>query len=126
MAALNLDTANVFEIEKFNEASDAITTSGLLGTVDATDGAHFTLDDSSDKVLLMLQGATADASVTIKAGNGIQGVNDLTFTVASGKTKLICIESGRFKNMSGANKGKVIITYTGASAVLKACVFVLP
>lgn len=126
MAALNLDTANVFKLDDFNKATDAITTTGLVGTVDATDGATFTMDEASEKTLIMLQASTADAAVTIKAGNGLQGVNDLTFTVASGKTKFISIESGRFKNVKGTSKGKVIITYTGASAVLKACVVTLP
>lgn len=127
MAALNLNTANVYELKDYNkEMSTAITTTGLVGTVDATDGAYFTMTGQDGKVLILLQASTADASVSIKAGNGIQGVKDYTFTVASGKTQIITIESGRFKNVTGANKGKVIITYTGASAVLKACVFVLP
>ena len=105
-------------------AADELTTA-LTAAVDASDGAEFVMDERDDKYLLLIQNAaTAAKDVTIKAGNGIQGVNDLTHSIAASSFTFVQIESGRFKNVTGADKGKVIIT--GASADIKVAVFRLP
>lgn len=103
-----------------DEAFSTITTA-----VDAADGAEFVMDERDDKYLILVQNSASSAKeVTVKAGNGIQGVNDLTYSVAASSFTFVQIDSGRFKNVSGADKGKVIIM--GASADIKVAVFRLP
>lgn len=103
----------------------APTFSALVQAVDATAGAEFDMRDSDCKYLLLIQNsASSEKSVTIKAGNGLQGTTDLSTAVAAGSYTCIALESGYFKNVSGDDKGKVILT--GASADIKAAVFKLP
>lgn len=105
-------------------AEDALTTA-LTAAVDASDGAEFAMEERDDKYLLLIQnGATSAKEITIKAGNGIQGVNDLTHTLGASSFTFVQIESGRFKNVTGPDKGKVIIK--GASADIKVAVFKTP
>ena len=58
------------------------------------------------RILLMVDTAAA----TVKAGNGIQGVTDLSVGIG----KSVVLDSGAFKNVSGDHKGAVYIT--GATA----------
>ena len=64
-------------------------------------------------ILLVTNGGGSTATVTVKAGNGLQGVNDLpTYTIGAGATVAVAIESGAFKHVSGADKGNVVIEAT--------------
>ena len=69
-----------------------------------------------DEYTVLVINASAKTDLTVKAGNGIQGVTDLVLTVPQG-VSLVKLESGRFKNVSGANKGKVIVVSTGTPSV---------
>lgn len=69
-----------------------------------------------DEHAVLVINASAQTDLTVKAGNGIQGVTDLALTVPKG-VSLVKLESGRFKNVSGANKGKVIVVSTGTPSV---------
>lgn len=69
-----------------------------------------------DEHTVLVINASAQTDLTVKAGNGIQGVTDLVLTVPQG-VSLVKLESGRFKNVSGANKGKVIVVSTGTPSV---------
>ncbi len=93
--------------------------------VDAADGALITCDKADNKMLIIMENSDAvnPENVTIKAGNGLQGVADLVVEVAASTTKVITVESGKYKNISGTNKGKMLIT--GTADVKIACV-VLP
>lgn len=71
--------------------------------------------DGDDKMILVIV-ATAATTLTVKAGNGIQGVADKALTVPVG-TSLVKLESGRFKNVSGANKGKIVVQSAGTPKV---------
>lgn len=71
--------------------------------------------ERDDKVVLVIV-ATADTTLTVKAGNGIQGVADHTLTVPTG-TSLVKLESGRFKNVTGENKGKIVVESPGTPSV---------
>lgn len=104
------------------------------------------MSERDEKYLILVQNVcntqdAADKEVCIKAGNGIQGVNDVKKTdLGNGEYTWIQIESGRFKNvtenatlkaLSSATaadqisaKGKVFIT--GSSADIKVAVFKLP
>ena len=97
----------------------------LTVAVDASAGAEFSMSGHDERTLILIQnGASAAKKVTIKAGNGIQGVCDLEKSVGASSYTVIAIDSGRFKNVSGDNKGKVIIM--GESADIKVAVFELP
>lgn len=109
-----------------NEFSAPVTSANLTAAVNSTSlEAELMLDFSDEKCLILVQnGATSAKSVTVKAGNGIQGVNDLVHSVPASSSVILAIDSGRFKNVSGAEKGKVI--FAGTSADIKIAVFKLP
>jgi hypothetical protein len=98
-------------VEHFSEPCGAIEESDWMYIVNEGDGVELELQMAKDyKTALLFKGGGGSAgSVTIKAGNGIQGVEDLTFGIGPNETRIVCIESGRFKNVSGTDAGKVII-----------------
>jgi hypothetical protein len=71
--------------------------------------------ESDEKMTLVINASSA-TTLTVKAGNSIQGVNDLTLTVPVG-ISLVKLESGRFKNVSGTNKGKIVVKSAGTPSV---------
>ena len=101
---------------------NAATNVPTAATVVKTDGALVTFDKDDQKILLLLKNNITDATHTavIKAGNGIQGVSDLEITLTgtnttAGNEKAVVIESGKYVNMSGTNKGKVNIVSKDAT-----------
>ncbi len=70
----------------------------------------------SDEKMILVVNATTETTLTVKAGNGIQGVCDLELTVPVG-VSLVKLESGRFKNVSGENKGKIVVVSAGTPSV---------
>lgn len=94
--------------------------------VDASDGAEFTMTDKDEKYLIVVENASVDTAktVTIKAGNGPQGVADLAQSIAAATTRYINIESGKYKNITGDNAGKVLVE--GTDANIKLSVYILP
>ena len=110
---------------------NAATNVPTAATVAKTDGALVTFDKDDQKILLLLKNNITNATHTavIKAGNGLQGVSDLSITLtgtdtAAGNEKAVVIESGRYVNVSGDNKGKVVIvsadTTTGTQIEVRA------
>ena len=72
-------------------------------------------DQRDDQTVLVLNNTgSAAVTVTIKAGNGLQGVNDEVLTVPAG-INLIKLESGRFKNVSGEHKGTIVVKAAAAN-----------
>ena len=103
----------VNEMDKYNEAYPFDMEDG--GAIDAADGAEIDYSARDDKMLVMLQNmADSAVTVTVKAGNGIQGVCDLPIELAGNATATLALESGRFKNVSGKDKGKVILAASAA------------
>lgn len=70
----------------------------------------------NDQKMILVISASSATTLTVKAGNGIQGVADLTLNVPEG-VSLVKLESGRFKNVSGTNKGKVVVKSAGTPKV---------
>jgi hypothetical protein len=119
MARVNIP---VQELDDRNKFATAAAYTALTTAADATEGAEITWNERDDKYLVFIHNAgSAAATVTIKAGNGIQGVNDLSMSLAAGQYTFVSLDSGRFKNVSGDDKGKVIIT-----GAVKLAVFKLP
>lgn len=101
-------------ITKVEVTRNAATNVPTAATVAKTDGALVTFDKPDQKILLLLKNNVTNATHTavIKAGNGLQGVSDLEITLTgtdttAGNEKAVVIESGRFVNVSGDNKGKI-------------------
>ena len=91
---------------KFNEVS------ALASGVDASNGAKISFSgcDDSRMVLIIENKGSAAATVTVKAGNGIQGVNDLTMTVNAGSVNALTVESGKYMAVSGEESGYVTVS----------------
>lgn len=70
----------------------------------------------SDEKMILVINAPAESNLTVLAGNGIQGVANLKITCPKG-ISLIKLDSGRFKNVTGENKGKIVIKSTGTPSV---------
>ena len=112
---------------------NAATNVPTAATVVKDDGALVTFDKDDQKILLLLKNNVSNVTHTavIKAGNGIQGVSDLEITLTgtnttAGNEKAVVIESGRYMDVSGDNKGKVNIvskdTTTGNQIEVRAIV----
>ena len=119
-------TINVQALDERNKFAPAALSTGMTTAIDATDGAEIVWSERDDKYLVLIQNANASEAknVTIKAGNGIQGVNDITTSIAASSYTFIALDSGRFKNVVGADKGKVL--FTGDSADIKIAAFKMP
>lgn len=115
---------NPIEIVKHNEPSAEVDTAALTVALDATAGAYYEHKERDDKYVIIAQNTgSSSGKLTIKKGNGIQGVADNVITIAAGKTVAINLESGCYKNVSGENKGKVLMS---GAATIKVAVVKLP
>lgn len=103
---------------KRNEAQEIT----AAAAVDATAGASIDYSNQSDgKILLLINNGNSSAAkkATILKGNALQGVEDLEISIPAGKTYGIVVESGKFENVSGDNKGKVIIKGESADITIQ-------
>ena len=74
--------------------------------------------ESDERMVLVLQNtATSPVTVTVKAGNGLQGMNDLTLSLGASSVNLVKLDSGRYKNVSGENKGKIVVVSSSTPKV---------
>lgn len=85
--------------------------------IDSTDGLYITAA-ADQKMLIILEKITAAGDLTIKAGDGIQGVSDLTVTFSATGSQVVTVESGKYLITKGANKGKIHITGVGKAACI--------
>lgn len=78
----------------------------------AATGVAITWDVADERASIFIKNASTDTTFTavIAAGNGIQGVGSLSVPVPPASVMVVPIESGRFKNVSGTDKGKVMIS----------------
>lgn len=80
--------------------------------IEVATGAAVTYAKADHKIEIIVANASTDTAriVTITKGNGIQGVTDYSLSIPAGKTYSGVFESGRFVNVSGTYKGKILIT----------------
>lgn len=77
------------------------------------------------KVLILFENTSAEErTVTVLAGDSIQGINDLELTLSASATSAVALESGRFMFTTGENLGCVVLK--ADSAGVKALVIELP
>lgn len=114
---------NRTEITKVNTLVEDV----AFQDIDATDGAEFSFNQRDERILIGIKNKHVETAktATIKAGNSVQSAfGDLSLSVGAGDIYWAQIDSGRFKNVSGTNKGKVKIT--GTDANIQVCVIRLP
>ena len=98
------------------------TTNTDFAAIDASNGAYFVMAKGGDKYVIGIKNAVSSAAsktITIKAGNGLQGTNDISLALAKDEIAWVVLDSGKFKNVYGANKGKVILTGTDNNLQVK-------
>jgi len=100
--------------------------------VDCVVNEGVTVDAAKDdqKICIHLKNALTNATHTavITKGNGLQGVADLEVTLGYSAEKVIVVESGAYKQISGDNKGKILIKdkNTTNTNVISVAAVVLP
>jgi hypothetical protein len=113
----------------------AETTADDFVALDATLGAEFEMPEKDEKYVIVVKNAASTAvnvSAILKKGNHTQSAfGDVTKVLAQNAIAYAVIDSGRFKNVSGDDKGKVIIKSldaagTAGSADLQIKVIRLP
>lgn len=82
----------------------------VVKTPVTTAGIAIEAQDHGDRMVLLLV-ASAACTATIAAGDGevFGGLEDLTITFAAAGEKAVCLDTARFKFVSGNNKGKILV-----------------
>ena len=60
---------------------------------------------------------SAAGTITVKAGNGYAGVNDYAFAVGNGEYKAVVLDSARFMNVTGADRGCIVLEASAACKI---------
>ena len=107
-----MTTINMTNVVMRNEIAKVSTTALSANTETALEWK----EDDHKTVLVINNTGSNPATFTVLAGNGIQGAADLIVSAAAG-INLIKLDSGRFKNVSGDNKGKIIVKSSAAVSV---------
>ena len=103
MAATNVTSAKL----KWNEAKEV-----SQSAADATDGAL--VSPGPDEATVLVLTAAGALTATVKAGDGIQGTEDLSIEFSGAGTKYVSVESGRYKQTKGEKAGKIEVKTTAA------------
>jgi hypothetical protein len=97
-----------YPILKLNEGSEVTAVSKSAAfTVELTGGDY--------KTVIIMSG-TSGKKVTFAIGDGIQGAGDDLVVTLGSNPMAICLDSGYFKNVSGAAKDCVTITPEAATS----------
>lgn len=121
MAAVNI---SLLKLKETNVPSTAVANGAMVTALDATNGALITWDERDEKITLLLQNsASSEGTALVKAGNGYAGAADLEVVIPASSFVILALDSARFKNVTGENKGKVHIT---GPATIKVAAFKLP
>jgi hypothetical protein len=123
MAAVEIKPIKLTSFNTFTKETNATD----FAAIDETDGAYFVMAKGGDKYVIGIKNAVSTAAnktIIIKAGNALQGTNDISLALAKDEIAWVVLDSGKFKNVYGVNKGKVILT--GSDANLQVKVIELP
>lgn len=64
--------------------------------------------------VIHFKGGANASDITVKAGNGYAGVNDYVFSVGASKYMAVVLDSARFMNVTGADRGYIVIQSSAA------------
>lgn len=97
---------------KRNEAVD------VVETAVTTAGIAIEAQDHGDRMVLLLAASKA-CTATIAAGNAEVwgGLEDLSIEFAGAGSKAVCLDTARFKFVSGENKGKIVVKASAADSL---------
>lgn len=118
MAAVKITPIKLTSFNTFIKETDATD----FAAIDGTDGAYFVMAKGGDKYVIGIKNAASSAgekTIIIKAGNALQGTNDISLELAKDEIAWVVLDSGKFKNVYGVNKGKVILTGTDNNLQVK-------
>lgn len=97
------------------EANNVPSNSFTLTPVTAANGAEVVWDERDDRMTLLFHNTgSSPVTVTVHKGDGIAAVVDLEVTVAASSFAHLHLDSARFKCLSGENRGKVLLSTSGA------------
>jgi hypothetical protein len=109
---------------------NAATATGAFVQCPTNDACAIDATKDDQKILIQITNSSTTATHTavIVKGNGLQGVKDLEIPIAHEATVVTVVESGAFKQMSGDNKGKILVRdkSTTNTDVIQVAAVVLP
>lgn len=110
------------KLSKWNEINSADL---AFTALNGTDGGEIVWDGRDIDGLILVKNSddTNAETFTIKKGNSEQAVVDFTYSIPKLETRALAIESAFFKNVTGTDKGKVVVS---GSADLSVAVVFLP
>jgi hypothetical protein len=90
---------------------NAATAMGTFVQCPTNDACAIDATKDDQKICIHIKNSITNATHTavIDAGNGLQGVADKEIAIAQSSEVVIVVESGAFKQMSGDNKGKILV-----------------
>lgn len=89
-------------------------------TAGKTAGSSVDFGGEDEKTVILFNNTGSGAgTATISAGDGIQGVTDLTVAVPVGFSSMV-LESGVCKKLTGDNKGAVVIKVSATTIAIAA------
>lgn len=97
---------------KPNEPSDAFAPTAVSANSKAV------IPIGRDEQTTFIATATGACNLTIKAGDGLQAVNDEVIAIEAGKYVAFSLDSGRFKNLRGDYAGCVVIVPSAACSLM--------
>lgn len=114
------------KVKVINDQLTLNTLSKLNWTAGTTDGFQIDYTPADHKMVILFQNTGSGAgTVTVKQGNGIQGVADSeTFSIAAGEFAAVRLDSGAFKRVNGEDKDMVLVI--PSATTIKACAIQLP
>ena len=86
-------------------------------SLSASDKVMVAWDAKDERAMLHFKGGSSEAKVTIKAGNGVQGCNDIEIIVPASAEVYVPINSGGFKNTYGEDVGFVVLATSAACSL---------
>lgn len=93
-----------------NEPSEAVLSNKLFTPLTA-DGGEINWQEKDSSIVILAQNtATAEGKVTLIHGDGSSAMMDMDIPVPASSTVCFNIDSARFKNLTGDNRGKVLVS----------------
>jgi len=62
------------------------------------------------QALILVKNGAAETTFSVSAGNGLAGVNGMEKKIAANAYGTLNLDSSRFMNVTGADKGKIVLT----------------
>lgn len=86
-------------------------------TAGVTAGNGLDYEGEDEKTLVVFNNTGSAGNATVVMGDGIQGVQDIKVDVPAGFSAMV-LESGSFKQLSGDNKGQIIVKPSASSITI--------